>query len=186
VIGGLIGLYLGLVGTVGVATAGDVYVNGVRSDGLKGQEFKDVSVRFDTNGDVWIDAPRYRVERQDGAPPPDPAAVPEARYWLVTQDDGSRGHTVDVTVNGELVKKVRSGDKQLILDLRPWLRPGPNAVAFSAVGSPAGGGALQLHVGTGSSQSGTLVLDDPEITFVRRGGAAGSRASSRVFTFDVR
>ncbi len=168
------------------AFAGSVYVNGVRADGLEGQKFEDVDVHIDAKGNIWIDAPRYTVEVADGKAPPAPIAVPRGRYWLVSQDAGSRGHQVDVVVNGELVRKVRSGEAQLILDLHDWLRPGPNTVVFTAPGaSDASGGALQLFVGTGSTSSGTLVLDDPEIAFLRRADGA-SRSASRTFTLTVR
>lgn len=168
------------------ADAGSVYVNGVRADGLEGQRFEDVDVHIDPKGNIWIDAPRYTVEVADGSPSPTPAAVPAGRYWLVSEEGGSRGHTVDVVINGELVRKVRSGDKQVILDLREWLRPGANTVVFTAPGAAdASGGALQLHVGTGSTSSGTLILDDPEITFVRRSDGA-RRPASRTFSLTVR
>ena len=61
------------------AYAGSVYLNGVLVDGLTNQKFERVaSVRFDEQGNVWIDAPAYKVEVQsNGAAPAQPAPVPQ-------------------------------------------------------------------------------------------------------------
>jgi hypothetical protein len=58
------------------ALAGSVYLNGVLVDGLTNQKFERVqSVRFDEAGNVYIDAPAYKVEvQQSGAPAPVQAA----------------------------------------------------------------------------------------------------------------
>lgn len=229
-----------LLAWLGQALAADVYLNGVKASGLTNFELKDVNVRIDAHGDVYIDAPRYSIEvvsppeapapavplsqpeptpvapapvaPEQLAPAPvtepapatqpvtqpapavvapvavsepPPPAVPPERYWLVTEDNGSAGHQVQVMVNGVLASTVRSGSEALLLDLGPWLRPGPNVLTFNASSTaPLGGGVLNVFVGTGSNDSGTLNLDPPQIAFSRRASdeAAGT---SQQFTLVV-
>ena len=66
--------------------AGDVYFNGVKVDprSLKGNTFTSVDFSVDANGDIRIDAPRYKIEVQgSGAAEGEPVA--EGRYWLVAR-----------------------------------------------------------------------------------------------------
>lgn len=74
------------------AAAVEVYVNGVLVTGVRNQEFEDVTVQLDGDGNVRITAPHYRVERLDttdsgpggtkttrtGGPPGAPATVTKA------------------------------------------------------------------------------------------------------------
>lgn len=189
------------------ADAPGLYVNGVRADGLHNFEFKTVNVKIDDSGNIWIDAPQYKVEVQQAesstlAPvaPTTPAtttrstsssaysatpAVPSNRYWLVTEDHGSTGHVIEVTVNGVLVQKVQSGDAQLILDIGKHLRQGANTVVFNALpANKLDGGVLNIYIGTGSNQSGTVMLDAPSVTFSRRSSDSPS-GGSRSFQVDV-
>ncbi len=169
-----------------MATERALYVNGVQAEGLRSYDFKGVNVRIDDQGNVWVDAPQYRVEVQgsvtnQGSSTPAPAATaPQGRYWLVTQDNQSQGHEIEVMVNGVLVQKIRSGDAQLILDIGRYLKPGANTIVFNAMPAPTlGGGVLNLFVGTGNNDAGTLNLDTPVITYARRATdpvAGGSRS----------
>jgi len=185
--------HLALVGAValasgGVARAGDLYVNGVRADGLADFEFTDVTVRIDREGNVWIDAPTYRVEvnGETAAAPDLSTPVPAARYWLVTEDNGSKGLTIDVVVNGRVVRKLRSGEPQAILDVGEYLQRGTNTVIINAVQSRnASGGIFYVYVGEGSNESGTLMLDKPEITFAQQAESSGDARVSRSFELTV-
>lgn len=196
---GLLGVALALSGP---AQAVDVYVNGVRADGLREVELEGVDVRFAPNGDIWIEAPGYRVEVESDAvaepppasasPPSAPSAsgegVPPARYWLVTEDNGSKGLVIDIIVNGRAAAKVKSGQPQTILDLGPWLRPGANTVIVNALQDrTAGGGIYYVYIGEGSNESGTLMMDRPEITFAHRAADAdpGGARTSRSFQLTV-
>ncbi|MEC7947545.1 MAG: hypothetical protein VX265_08230, partial [Myxococcota bacterium] len=157
------------LGRAAFAGPGEVYVNGMPASGITGQTLEDVDVRFDAEGSVWIDAPRYRVE-YSGAPVP-AADIPAARYWLVSQDAGSRGHTIDVVINGAAVATARSGDAALIVDLAPYLHRGTNLVELRAEPAPrAAGGALSVHVGVGENRAGTIDLVNPDVSLVRRAG----------------
>jgi hypothetical protein len=88
-----------------------------------------------------------------------------ARWWLVTEDNASTGHTIEVYVNGALAHTVMSGGGQQILDLSDHLRPGANAVRMQSNSVSATGGAFYVYVGRGSNDSGTVVLEKPEIQY---------------------
>ena len=167
-----------LLGSSAFAGAPDVYVNGARVTGLTGQVLEDVDVRFDEDGNVWIDAPRYKVEAVASSRPA--LGVPTERYWLVSQDNDSRGHVVEVQVNGVSVQTVRSGDAPLIVDLAPFLRPGPNEIALDAAPAPdATGGPLSVHIGEGVNRNGTIELANPDVSIVRRSGRADQPTTQR-------
>lgn len=62
------------------ARAEKVFINGVEVTGIANQRFENVTVRFDAQGNVHVDAPGYRVQLLDGtgrggaaAPAPAPA-----------------------------------------------------------------------------------------------------------------
>lgn len=174
---------LGLLGLSAPAQAKGkeviVYVNGVDATGMRDFQFKAVDVRIDSDGNVWIDAPRYRIQvtKPEGsetssstASAPTSGDVPAGRHWMVTQDSSSSGQVVEVLINGTSVREIRSGQAQLILDIGQWLKPGSNVVTFKPVSSAAGGegqpsGSLKIHLGLGNNESGTLKLDNPQLTW---------------------
>lgn len=216
-----------------VAFAGNVYLNDVLVNpaDLSSLTLKDVTVRFDPNGTVRIDAPRYVVEPVSspsasaappsavGAPPvarpptsaaarppapagmpvaappatastgprvpapPSSAAVPAATWWMVTEDNGSFGHAIEVYVNDALVHRIESGEPQKILDIAPQLRRGANKVIVTSNSVRAGGGSFYVYLGHGSDQSGTVVMDKPEVQY----GVGPTRDGpfSREYTLNV-
>ncbi|MDI7266888.1 MAG: hypothetical protein QME96_02710 [Myxococcota bacterium] len=48
------------------ARAGKVFINGVEVTGIANQRFENVTVRFDAQGNIHVDAPGYRVQLLDG------------------------------------------------------------------------------------------------------------------------
>lgn len=182
------------------AWAGALYVNGVRADSLRNMELKDVDVRIDADGNIWVDAPRYTIEVvAPGDPPPvahtpappvtapapsSPGALAAGTWWLVSDDNSSTGQVVDVYINGVLVTTLRSGDPQLLMDVSRYLHRGNNQVLFTARPGQPGGGLLDLYLGSGSNDSGTLNLNTPEITFTRRSSDSANGAS-RQFELNV-
>lgn len=167
-----------LLGTAASAAPPKVYVNGVPASGLAGQTLEGVDVRFDEHGNAWIDAPRYHIETSGDAPAT--GTVPQERYWLVSQDAESRGHVVEVLVNGTAVATVRSGAAPVILDLAPFLHAGTNQVTLQAAAAPdASGGPLSVHVGVGENRRGTVDLVKPDVSLVRRAGRSDRRTTQR-------
>jgi len=176
----------------GIATAGDLYVNGVLANGLRDQEFKDADIRIDAEGDVHIDAPQYVVRSLDPVPVtppntgPSPSAVPRGVWWLVTEDQRSSGHSIELFINGALVRRISSGEPQLILDLAPWLASGLNDITFSALPGPQpSGGVLHVYLGTGQNDAGVIRMHDPEIDYARRSSDPPS-GGMQDFTISVR
>ncbi|MEZ4319779.1 MAG: hypothetical protein R3F61_19855 [Myxococcota bacterium] len=181
----------------------------VEPSDLAGLELKSVNVRTDVDGNVWIDAPGYTVRPvlPEGssipkpvptAPVPVPSAVPApgpvpgvgltpatagvvppGQWWLYVDDDGSSGHTIDVSINGVLVTTVRSGQAgPVILDVGKWLQPGSNAIACDAVSTAPTGGPLYVYIGRGRDNNGTVDMGSPDVQFgVGRSRSGGTRRS---------
>lgn len=186
-----------LLSLLPAALAGSVYINGVRADLLPEMTMKNVSVRFDADGNVWIDAPGYKVQvlppgEMAGATPLPSGAdatvsyrVPVGSWWLVTEDAASSGVELEVLINGTLARHVSSGEAQVILDISPFLRAGSNTVVVNPLPStPNGGGTLSVYIGRGSNVQGTIHLDNPEIAYTRR-SSEGSNLGARQYTFTV-
>ena len=57
-----------LLALCSLALAGDLYVNGVKATGLRGQTFDNADVRIDDSGDIHITAPNYVVRTIDPLP----------------------------------------------------------------------------------------------------------------------
>ena len=129
------------------ANAATLYVNGTPVEGLRDFEFTNVTVQVDENGDVFIIAPQYNVSLGDAAEaknkkrrknkdvttPPAPTgdgSVAANRWWLISDDNQTAGHVVDVTINDTVVSTFKSAGKQLIMDIGPYLNAGDNTVKF--------------------------------------------------------
>lgn len=113
-------------------------------------------------------APVSRVDPPAPAPAPAPvpaSALAAGSWWLITEDNGSVGHTVDVFVNGVKVTMLRSGAEPYILDVGPWLRRGPNTVEVRSNSIDAGGGAMYVYIGEGRNDTGTIVMNSPSVQF---------------------
>jgi hypothetical protein len=185
------------------AQAGNLYVNNTLVDprSLPNVALDKVNVRFDAQGNIFVDAPGYKIQVQGGvtaAPMPMPAmpvpggmttapppasGVSPARWWMVTEDNGSSGHQVEVWVNGQLAQTVTSGQPQKIVDVGRWLRVGANQVLVKSSSTNPTGGSFYVYLGTGSDQSGTVVMDNPAVSF----GVGSSRSGpyQREYTLNV-
>jgi hypothetical protein len=180
---------------------------------IAGVEMKDVSITFDASGNIQVTAPGYKIEVVDppggtttpppptappvgtpsaaarppagaqAAPPATNSGVAPARWWLVTEDNASVGHTIDIVINGVTVKTVGSGMAQQILDVGRWLRPGANQVEVRSNSVNASGGTYYVYIGNGSDQTGTVVMDRPQVQF----GVGSTRTGpySRSYTLNV-
>jgi hypothetical protein len=201
----LVPLLLALVPTA--ALAGSVYLNGVRIDGVTNQQFDKARVRIDEKGDVHIDAPGYVVRQvtppapaattPPATPVPPAAAAPPAaltrRYWLVTEQTapGLTEFDVDVYVNARWVRRLLGSEEQIVAELTPHLRPGPNTVLLSA--RKSAGAARKSHspahqfrviIGEGTAEEGRVVLEKPLVRFQRT--AAEAHDVSEEFSITTR
>jgi hypothetical protein len=95
--------------------------------------------------------------------------IAEERWWLVIEDNGSKGHVLEISVNGTPVSIYQSGSAPVMIDLATFLHPGENQVDVVAQESQAlGGGVLHVYVAPGANQAGELVLEEPVLVFSRR------------------
>ena len=125
------------------------------------------STRIDAKGDIYIDAPGYKVEVVEDAPstvPTSSSGIPVGQYWLATVDESSTGAAADLMINGTLVRKLRSQEPQVILDIGPFLKAGENSVMLIP-SSASEVGSFSVYLGTGANEAGTVVLDDPSVIF---------------------
>jgi len=184
--------------------AASVFLNGVNIDGVRGQSFEKCrAVRIDDKGNLHLDCPGYQVENAGGsaaAPvvlPTIPVAgasiVPPSlakHYFLVTEqnDGGAAQYDVDVYVNSKWVRKVRSGDEQIVLDITRFLSPGANKLLFAATKrAPKAGAAtsfVRFIVGEGESSGSQVLIDNPLLECKR--SAAETDNVNEEFTVQAR
>lgn len=112
------------------------------------------------------------------------AFVAPGRWWLVTEDNGSTGHVLDIYVGGTLAHTVRSGDPQALVDLGVFLRRGRNLITVTSRGGTYGGGALLVYIGSGHTVEGVLQLADPDIE-IKRSSSSPATGGSQSFTLEV-
>jgi hypothetical protein len=175
-----------------------VFLNGVNIDGVRGQSFEKCrSVRIDDKGNLLLDCPAYQAEGRGAVLPSIPVAgaslLPASlskHYFLVTeQSDGAAAqYDVDVYVNSKWVRKVRSGDEQIVLDISKFLAPGPNKVLFAATKRATKAGApssfVRFIVGEGESSGAQVLIDNPLIECKRT--AAETDNVNEEFTVQAR
>ncbi len=195
-----------------MAMAGSVFVNGVNVDGLRNQTFEGVkAVTIDNDGNVQIEAPGYdiQVAGEDAGPDPTPPGpttpttapppvatagqilppgsvdngLPIGQWWLISEDNGSSGHVVSIYINGQLATAIPSGQAQVIADMQPYVKFGANQVRIESQSVAAAGGTFYIYMGSGSNDSGTVVMDPPQVQF----GVGPSREGQyvREFTLNV-
>jgi hypothetical protein len=184
---------------VPIATAllAATFLNGVNIDGVRGQSFeKCKSVRIDDKGNVHLDCPGYHVEDPGGS------SIPVAtsgfassglskHYFLVTEqkDGGTAQYDVDVYVNSKWLRRVRSGEEQIVVDITRYLQPGPNKLLFA--GTKQGGrksgppsSFVRIVVGEGESSGAQVLIDNPLVELRRT--AAESENVNEEFTIQAR
>jgi len=155
-----------------------LFLNGVNIDGVRGQSFEKCrSVRVDDKGDVYLDCPGYQVEAPtvQGAAPPVSGSLSK-QYWMVTeQKDGALAqYDLDVFINGKWVRRVKSTDDQIVMDISKLLQPGPNKVLIAATKhvetgrrSTSPSAYLKVIVGEGQSGGGNVMIDSPLLEYKR-------------------
>jgi hypothetical protein len=162
--------------------AGSVYLNGVNFDGVSNQEFKNCTVKFDSEGNIWITAKEYivKVESKEGvkqSEPREPVKIDSItkKYYLVSESGkgGRSGYDVDVFINGAHVRRVLNSEEQVVMDLTPLLWPGRNTVKLAATKAkgtahvPGSKHHTTVFIGEGSEGGNSIVLDRPIIEFKR-------------------
>lgn len=162
--------------------AAEVYLNGVKVNGLRNQEFKSAEVRFDAKGNVFITVKGVEVQvAGDSAPAPANAAVAQTRaptksYFLVSDktNPGSTQYNIDVHINGKFVTRVKSTDGQVALDITKHLVVGNNRIVLTAIKkldtprksfSPAD--TFKLIVGEGTKSGNQIMVQRSLLEYKR-------------------
>ena len=179
-----------VAGLPSFALAAQLVVNGVpigkvdlAVQGLEGITFEKCSwVKIEAGGDVKVECPGYDL--QAAAPPPvEPAkgldVVPgriNKRYWLVTEqvERGSTQFDIDVYVNSKWIKRFKSDDDQIVMEITKHLQPGKNKVLFAATKNLAEGRRsvspnvyYRIVIGEGEVGGGNVMIDNPIIDLRR-------------------
>ena len=122
------------------AWAVTVYLNGVAITGVPNQTFKNCTVTTDASGNVYIDAPAYKVEApgaKAAAPvasaPQQAGLAPTQRYWLITERTPEMAdYDIDVFVNGKWLRKFLNEEERQVVEISKYFKTGPNKVALMA------------------------------------------------------
>ncbi len=152
---------------------GSVFLNGVKIDGVREQEFKAVNVKIDKDGNIHISAPQYIVKsgEEQAQKPVQPSQA--KAYFLVTQISGSGrgGYDIDLFINGNWIKKITNKDEQIVMDLTKYIQNGKNTIrltgvkAKDAAADPLSAGFTEVIIGEGSAGKNNVVIDKPLIDF---------------------
>ncbi len=119
-------------------SAASVFLNGVRIDAARNQEFKNCSVKIDAKGNILISAKGVRArggqKMSDIAEPTNPGGPPTKRYFLVTEKaaPGMSQYDIDLFINAKWVRKLLDEEDHIYLELTKHLKQGDNKIRFIA------------------------------------------------------
>jgi hypothetical protein len=193
------------------AMAKAVYLNDVRIDniqGIRNLKLEKATVRIDDKGDIFIDAPGYKIKVVDegaggsgrqSSPTTvvneDPVADAKLtrRYFLVTEQTapGLTDFDIDVYVNSKWIRKLKNAEEQSYVDITRYLVPGRNTILLNArkVGNGTRKSYSPEHVfrviiGEGNVGGNHMMIDRPLVDFKRT--AADQENVSKEFSFVTR
>ncbi len=189
---------LALLLVAGVAAARSVFLNGANIDSVRNESLKKVDVFIDSEGNVHIEAPGYKVmEESSAAPPVAPAAsganpALQNRYFLVVDSSrpGAAQYDVEVDINGQLARKIQWNDPQLIAEVSMLLKPGRNQVRIVAtknLSSPrtstSENDQMKVLIGRGQAMGQQVTIDSSLVVFTC--SAADSQTFDRPYVLDA-
>ncbi len=125
------------------AWALDIYLNGAKVTNLKNADLMNCTVKFDSNGDIQILSPGYRIEYgADGQPKvvgqsdlssaKVPTLKPKYRYVLVYEPNPKVNFAFEVWVNGKPFRKIGLDSARFTVEMTQELAPGANALRVVA------------------------------------------------------
>ncbi|NMO16838.1 hypothetical protein HPC49_41635 [Pyxidicoccus fallax] len=123
--------------------------------------------------------------------PAAPARITQ-RYWLVTEQTvpGMTEYDIDVFVNSQWLRKLRSNEEQVVVDITRHLQPGANSITLIAkkgVGtrrSNSPGHVFRVIIGEGNEGGGNVMIDNPLIRFHKT--AADTQDATQEYTLTTR
>jgi hypothetical protein len=171
---------------------------------LKSVTLSGCDVKIDDKGDIYITAKGYNVTATPAParpapspptvasppPPPPPAPIPPPAQkpkdqpvdlgrkgvWLVSKQTqrGIVQYDIDVTVNGATVRKVRSTEDPVVMDITRWIKPGDNTVRMVATKnvptkrmSQSPTDIMEIIIGEGVLGGDTVSIDRVLVDFTR-------------------
>lgn len=152
-------------------TAGSIFLNGVKIDGVIDQEFKGVNIKIDREGNIHISAPQYIVKFSEESEKKRVAPTHAKAYFLVTQisKEGRGGYDIDIFINNNWVKKIINKDEQIVMDISKYMQNGKNTIRLTGikakdeVPSPQSMGFTEIIIGEGTAGKNNVVIDKPLI-----------------------
>lgn len=153
--------------------AGSIFLNGVNIDGVRDQEFKEVNVKIDKDGNIHISAPQYIIKTGEEQKQKEVKPSQTKSYFLVTQisPSGRGGYDIDLFINGSWIKKITNKDEQIVMDLTKYMQNGKNTIrltgvkAKDAVADPMSTGFTEVIIGEGTAGKNNVVIDKPLIDY---------------------
>jgi hypothetical protein len=114
------------------------------------------------------------------------------RYWLVTEQTvpGMTEYDIDVFINSRWLRKLRSNEDQVVLDITRQLQPGANKITLIAkkgVGSRRSTSpdhVFRVIIGEGNEGGGNVMIDNPLIRFQKT--AADAQDATQEYTLTTR
>jgi hypothetical protein len=171
--------------------AGSVYLNDEKIESLsKEVVLKNVDVRIDVKGNVFITAKGVKVTTSADKGSADKTDKPKSRpsdkatggevakrYWMVTMQNrvGATQYKVDLFVNRKWTKQVHSKNAQEMLDLTRYLKPGTNRIDLMAAKDYQGGPRISssaadyydVLIGEATESQGRILMTKKLVEFRR-------------------
>lgn len=117
----------------GPAQAAEVYLNNTKVTGsIRNLAMPKVDVRFDDAGNVYIDAPGYKVEVAPAPTNP----PPPGHYYLVVNVRAPGHYNIEVAANGKPVATIPAKSTEYFAELTDKLQVGPNGVLVTFLPTP--------------------------------------------------
>ena len=179
-----------VVAAVGTASAEpQVFINGVNVGYVRDTRLQGCTVDFDSQGNVRITAPDYKIVSPASTAQAGPASNLTRKYFLTTQTQspGAAQYVFHLYVNGKMVRTIQSNESGLVVELNPYLESGKNTVGIKAYKEIVGqrlstnpSDTFGILIGEGSGQGDTLVMRDIFVRYSR--SAAEMTAHQDVYT----
>lgn len=171
-----------------------VTLNGVPINGVTSQKFENCTVTIDAQGNIHIEAKGYAVKGADPRPPeggetqadatkrpavadvrPGPPGKLSRRYFLAT-DHPAPGTQYDLAifVNAQWIREVKASERQAVMEITKYLRPGSNKVTLAATKKIQGERLsyskdvqLRVVIGEGNIGGDHVMIDRPLVETAR-------------------
>ncbi|MDY0002370.1 MAG: hypothetical protein RBU30_13825 [Polyangia bacterium] len=181
-----ISLFMGLSSSAPLASARQVFLNGVNLSAVDLPEItlKGCDVHVDAKGNIHITARGYKIQVDDKGnpdarpapdrPPPSDSNIKtvgdaDGRYYLVSffNKKGATQYDIEVFINGQMIRRIRARSDQVAMEITRHVKRGQrNEIIFVARKNLAGTGRVsesemdyfRVVVGSGFESKGQIVL----------------------------